>query len=210
MKAHNLAAVMAGFRVAGARCLIVSGVVDPAHGVHIDEIPQAAVTVCRLRADRDVLRRRRFVSRGGPAELLDAVLSAADSPDASDFATVCPDTSDLRVHEMARLVSERPRGWLTARTTATCTTRRWASRRTRASSSPRSRAGGGPRRTGSGGPWPLFWTHVNPYGRIELDMNRRLDLDLRLSTTPAVHGQLLAPVPEPAPGPWTTLTLSVR
>ena len=21
---------------------------------------------------------------------------------------------------------------------------------------------------------PLFWTHVNPYGRFELDMNRRL------------------------------------
>lgn len=25
---------------------------------------------------------------------------------------------------------------------------------------------------------PLFCTHVNPYGRFELDMNRRLDLDL--------------------------------
>lgn len=25
---------------------------------------------------------------------------------------------------------------------------------------------------------PLFWTHVDPYGRFELDMNRRLDLDL--------------------------------
>jgi hypothetical protein len=25
---------------------------------------------------------------------------------------------------------------------------------------------------------PLFWTHVNPYGRFELDLNRRLDLDL--------------------------------
>ncbi|MFJ9683570.1 hypothetical protein ACIRP2_36875 [Streptomyces sp. NPDC101194] len=22
-----------------------------------------------------------------------------------------------------------------------------------------------------------FWTHVNPYGRFELDMNSRLDLD---------------------------------
>ena len=26
------------------------------------------------------------------------------------------------------------------------------------------------------GPSPLFWTHVNPYGRFELDMNSRLDL----------------------------------
>ncbi|MET9572902.1 Tn3 family transposase [Streptomyces virginiae] len=25
---------------------------------------------------------------------------------------------------------------------------------------------------------PLFWTHVNPYGRFELDMNSRLELDL--------------------------------
>ncbi|MFE1926396.1 Tn3 family transposase [Streptomyces asoensis] len=23
---------------------------------------------------------------------------------------------------------------------------------------------------------PLFWTHVNPYGRFELDMSNRLDL----------------------------------
>ncbi|MFE2283777.1 Tn3 family transposase [Streptomyces sp. NPDC059443] len=25
---------------------------------------------------------------------------------------------------------------------------------------------------------PLFWTHVNPYGRFELDMSSRLELDL--------------------------------
>ncbi|MDJ1136852.1 Tn3 family transposase [Streptomyces iconiensis] len=27
---------------------------------------------------------------------------------------------------------------------------------------------------------PLFWTHVNPYGWFELDMNSRLDLDLSI------------------------------
>jgi TnpA family transposase len=34
---------------------------------------------------------------------------------------------------------------------------------------------------------PLFWTHVNPYGRFELDMNSRLQLDLATSaaTVPA-------------------------
>ncbi|GAA3494546.1 hypothetical protein GCM10019016_016460 [Streptomyces prasinosporus] len=31
---------------------------------------------------------------------------------------------------------------------------------------------------------PLFWTHVNPYGRFEPDMNRRLDLDLATRTVP--------------------------
>ncbi|MEU5239536.1 Tn3 family transposase [Streptomyces lydicus] len=30
---------------------------------------------------------------------------------------------------------------------------------------------------------PLFWTHVNPYGRFELDMNRHLDLDLTVRDT---------------------------
>ena len=31
---------------------------------------------------------------------------------------------------------------------------------------------------------PLFWTHVNPYGRSELDMNRRMDLDLATRAVP--------------------------
>ncbi len=25
---------------------------------------------------------------------------------------------------------------------------------------------------------PLFWTHINPYGRIHLDMDSRLDLSI--------------------------------
>ncbi|MCX5263345.1 transposase [Streptomyces sp. NBC_00199] len=36
---------------------------------------------------------------------------------------------------------------------------------------------------------PLFWTHVDPYGRFELDMNSRLDLDLSIRTT--VPGPLI-------------------
>ncbi|MFE7979888.1 Tn3 family transposase [Streptomyces shenzhenensis] len=34
--------------------------------------------------------------------------------------------------------------------------------------------------------FPLFWTHVNPYGRFELDMHSRLGLDLtgRSATVP--------------------------
>ncbi|MFI6463237.1 Tn3 family transposase [Streptomyces sp. NPDC050528] len=30
---------------------------------------------------------------------------------------------------------------------------------------------------------PLFWTHVNPYGRFELDLSTRLDLDLSVRAT---------------------------
>ncbi|MER7520726.1 Tn3 family transposase [Streptomyces sp. NPDC126499] len=31
---------------------------------------------------------------------------------------------------------------------------------------------------------PLFWTHVNPYGRFELDMNSHLDLATVAATVP--------------------------
>ncbi|MER5183990.1 AAA family ATPase [Streptomyces sp. NPDC002896] len=112
MQARNLDAVAAAFRAAGARCLIVSGVVDTARGVHVGEIPRAAVTVCRLRADRDELRQR-FTSRGEPAELVDHVLREADVLDASTFADACVDTSGLSVNEVAWLVRERTRGWPT-------------------------------------------------------------------------------------------------
>lgn len=44
---------------------------------------------------------------------------------------------------------------------------------------------------------PLFWTHINPYGRFELDLNSRLELDLaaRAATVP---GPRTAPEAETA------------
>ncbi|GHC98271.1 hypothetical protein GCM10010313_06760 [Streptomyces violarus] len=110
MKARNLVAVADGFRRAGARCLVVSGVVHAGRGVELPGLPQSAVTVCRLRAGRDELRRR-FLGRGGAPELLDAVQREADALDASDFADVCVETGGLPVTEVARLVRERTRGW---------------------------------------------------------------------------------------------------
>ncbi|MFJ1887181.1 hypothetical protein [Streptomyces sp. NPDC088137] len=49
---------------------------------------------------------------------------------------------------------------------------------------------------------PLFWTHVNPYGRFELDMNSRLDLDLTAlaATVPAPRAPEEGPT-TPAMGP---------
>jgi len=110
LKAQNLGAVVANYRAAGARCVIVSGVVDPGRGVPADLIPRAVMTVCRLRAGRDELRQR-FLGRGGQAGLLDEVLSQADAMDASDVADVCVDTSGLAAAEAARLVRERIAGW---------------------------------------------------------------------------------------------------
>ena len=110
MKAQNLRAVVANYRAAGARCVIVSGVVDPGRGVHASLIPRAAVTVCQLRAGRDELRQR-FLGRGEQAGLLDEVLSQADAMDASDVADVCIDTRGLPAAEAARLVRKRTAGW---------------------------------------------------------------------------------------------------
>ncbi|MBI0293812.1 AAA family ATPase, partial [Streptomyces sp. PRKS01-29] len=110
MKARNLDAVAAGFLAAGARCLIVSGVVDPAHGVPTDSIPRASVSVCRLRADREELRRR-FIGRGGEVQSVEDALREADALDASDVADTCVDTSGIPVSEVARLVMDRTGGW---------------------------------------------------------------------------------------------------
>ncbi|AXQ53197.1 hypothetical protein D0C37_31990 [Streptomyces koyangensis] len=44
---------------------------------------------------------------------------------------------------------------------------------------------------------PLFWTHVNPYGRFELDMNNQLDL----TPTATVPGPRMAPDSRVSPVP---------
>ena len=110
IKARNLGAVVTNFLAAGARCIIVSGVVDPVRGVHPGQIPQAALTVCRLRASQDVLRQR-FLRRGGQAELMEDVLRESAVLDVSDFADVCVDASARPVSEVARLVREHNDGW---------------------------------------------------------------------------------------------------
>lgn len=51
MKARNADAVVANFQDAGARCVVVSGVVDPARGVPMDELQHTDLTVCELRVD---------------------------------------------------------------------------------------------------------------------------------------------------------------
>jgi hypothetical protein len=40
---------------------------------------------------------------------------------------------------------------------------------------------------------PLFWTHVNPYGRFELNMNNRLDLTQRPRCPPRAPCQVRRP-----------------
>lgn len=44
---------------------------------------------------------------------------------------------------------------------------------------------------------PLFWTHVNPYGRFELDMDSRLDL-VAVSAVPGPRSPQEAATSAPA------------
>ena len=58
MKGRNAGAVVTNFRAAGARCVVISGVIDPIHGVPIEEFPNATLTVCWLAARPDEIRHR--------------------------------------------------------------------------------------------------------------------------------------------------------
>lgn len=45
---------------------------------------------------------------------------------------------------------------------------------------------------------PLFWTHVNPYGRFELDMNSHLGLAVAAAVTvPGPRTATVAPTAQP-------------
>ncbi|GIJ60890.1 AAA family ATPase [Virgisporangium aurantiacum] len=110
LKARNLGGVHAGFRAAGTRQLVISGLVDDAAGVasHVARLPGADVTVCRLRADTDQLRAR-FERRGWLLNLLEESVRNGRDLDRTDFADLVVDTSGLAVPEVVAKV--RATGW---------------------------------------------------------------------------------------------------
>jgi adenylylsulfate kinase-like enzyme len=113
LQARNLAAVVGNFAAAGARSVIVAGVVDPARGVPADVIPGAALVSCRLRADAAELRRR-FVERSGDhadPEAIDDLLREAAALDANNGAGLCVDTSTMSAIAVADDVVRRCGGW---------------------------------------------------------------------------------------------------
>ncbi|ANZ40631.1 hypothetical protein BBK82_36150 [Lentzea guizhouensis] len=107
MKARNLAEFVANARAEGAQCVVVSGIADP-NG--IEPIPGAALTVCRLRADREVLRER-YLGRGDRPEHVDQVLREADDLDANEVGDVCVDTTGLSVAEVVQRVEASVGEW---------------------------------------------------------------------------------------------------
>ena len=115
IRARNAEVTIRNYHAAGARRVIVNGVVDPALGVQRDLLEQAAVMVCRLRADPDeVVRRftgRQRRSGGDVGGAVRPVRDECDRMDASEFADVCVDTTGAPAAEVARLVRDRCRDW---------------------------------------------------------------------------------------------------
>src|SRR2546430_11915348 len=109
LKACTLDAVVANFRAAGARCLVVPGVTNPVRGVETDLVPHAALTTCWLRAEPADMGRR-LAARSSPFDDLAQDLAYADALDRAFATDACIDTTGLTVAEVVDRVRART-GW---------------------------------------------------------------------------------------------------
>ncbi|GAB3431403.1 hypothetical protein [Flindersiella endophytica] len=93
------------------RGLVVTGNADSAAALRrfLDRLPDAAVTLCRLRAERDDLRGR-YVERGLFPGALDRALEDAEAMDTAHFAELSVDTSGMDIVAAATSVLTRT-GW---------------------------------------------------------------------------------------------------
>jgi hypothetical protein len=114
-KAKNLAAVIRGYRAAGSRALIVSGVLDPAAAPTFVESCAGLgnITLCHLTVDEPTLRAR-LSERGWPEEAGDASLADMRALTDSTCVDVTVDTSGRTVPEIVAdvrpLLSRLPEG----------------------------------------------------------------------------------------------------
>ncbi|MBO0816667.1 MAG: AAA family ATPase [Actinobacteria bacterium] len=108
LKARNLSAVAGNFRAAGCDAVVVSGHLGSSDISSLTAWGDS-LTICRLRASADELRRR-LTSRRAPDLVADS-LREAERLDRSSFADACVDTDGLTVAEVARLVRERCGDW---------------------------------------------------------------------------------------------------
>ena len=116
LRALNAAAVIRNFRSAGARCVIVNGVLGPAGpaGLATVSLPDARVTFCRLRASPGEVERRFTAKHGhrdGMAELLREVRDDIRLLDASGFVDACVDTTGVPAVDVPRLVRAACADW---------------------------------------------------------------------------------------------------
>jgi hypothetical protein len=112
IRAANLAGVWTTYRDEGVRCMVISGITETNEIVkaHTDLLPDAQVTMVRLRVAPDELRRR-FVGRGWYARRADEIIRVADDMDRDDVGDVCVDTDGLTPMEIAGLVRATAGDW---------------------------------------------------------------------------------------------------
>jgi adenylylsulfate kinase-like enzyme len=108
LRARNLAAMWPNFRLAGARCVVLSGFVDSSEEIaeYAKPLPDAALTVCRLRVEPAELKER-FLGRGWRPDLVADAVAEAEGLDGTGFADLCVDTGGLTVAKAAELVLDR-------------------------------------------------------------------------------------------------------
>jgi hypothetical protein len=113
VKALNAGAMISNFRRAGARCVIVNGVLGQA-GLETGLLPDARVTICRLRASAGQTERRLTVRDGrrdGLDELRQQVRDEIRLLDESSFADACVDTTGVPAGDVPGLVRAACPDW---------------------------------------------------------------------------------------------------
>jgi len=131
LRSRNVAALWPNFLEAGARAMIVSGILETPDGVRLftEAVPGASVTIVRLRATPETLRERIFRRGrgGGPqipgkqelhgatAERLLAFwedsVAAMETLERNRIGDVCIDTDDRSVREVAWAIFAQAQGW---------------------------------------------------------------------------------------------------
>jgi len=92
-KVENLAGMVSNYRTAGAQVLVVSGVIDPAHGHEFAEAAvEADLTFCHLTLDEARLRER-LAARGWPSEAADEAVIMMNGLADAPFVTTVIDTT---------------------------------------------------------------------------------------------------------------------
>lgn len=111
LQVANLAAVIDNYQAAGARCVVVSGVVDAERGVTSDQLLGVVITWCRHRADRTRLTQR-LQQRGDVQYDMDDVWREVELLDRSALTdAVVVDTTDLGLDAVVGTVHQRTAGW---------------------------------------------------------------------------------------------------
>ena len=113
VKALNVGSMISSFRSAGAHCVIVNGVLDPV-GLETELLPDADVTICRLRARGDEVEGR-FIAKHGQRDDMDELLQEIRDEirlmDESSFADASVDTTEVPAGDVADLVRAACKDW---------------------------------------------------------------------------------------------------